>query len=128
MIWSVRYTPLTWLYWWRHQLPPFVEGFHWWKFQLHTMCGSRDSRGVGGVHPPSTNHVCKMRSTYEGLISYFYRHTCYYKNEIHLAYFYDQPFTSSWIARENSCFHDLLGFTWEHMWLTWFYQRTNLSC
>ena len=25
----------------------------------------------GGVHPPSTNHVCKMRSPYEGLREQF---------------------------------------------------------
>lgn len=41
--WSVNYTSVTWINWWCCISSPFVKGYHWPKFQFHTMCGSWDT-------------------------------------------------------------------------------------
>ena len=52
VFWSVKYAWVTWPKQWRYQWSSFIKEYPWYKFQLHTMSGTRNSRKVG-VHPPS---------------------------------------------------------------------------
>ena len=58
--------------WSCHISSPFVKDYHWSKFQLHTVCGSWDSKWGGSCTAKPTHltkYVCKKSSTSERLRS-----------------------------------------------------------
>ena len=50
---------------WRHQLSSFNKGYRWYKFQVHTMFRTWDTREV--YTPPCTHTISRKRYTLEGL-------------------------------------------------------------
>ena len=62
--WSVNYILVIWSNRWCYLSYLFLKGYHWSKFQLHTIYGSYVSRRVD---TSSMNHICKKSSAYKGL-------------------------------------------------------------
>ena len=67
VFWYENYILGTRTKWWCHLLSPFVNGYHWFKFQLHTIYESWDSGWRVGLNTPFYKPLCKKGSTYEKL-------------------------------------------------------------
>ena len=93
--WSVNYTSVTWPSQWRHQSSSIHKRYHWYKFRVHTVSTSWDSKGGRGGGGECTSPPCHPRPVRFHIDSYINGTN---KTVLGIA------FSATWWAPENKAF------------------------